>query len=413
VTETSSSAPGLPIDYESQRCRGVRRSPTVVMAGRAGQLRREGRDIASLSVGEPDFPVPDHVREALIEAVRQGLTRYTPSAGTPELREAIVERTLAESRLSFTPGQVIVSAGAKQSLYNACAALLDPGDEAVIPNPYWVSYPDMVKLSGGVPVELRTSAAEGWQPTGEALAAAMSPRTKLVIFGSPSNPTGAVWSEATLLALAEVLRRFPRAVVLTDDIYGRILYGVPAGQRAPTLLQVAPDLAPRTIVVDGCSKAYAMTGLRIGWSLAPEPLTTAMIKVQDASTTNPNSVAQQGAIAALRGPQEPVERMIRAWERRRGLLLAQLAVGGVHAVRPDGAFYAFVDVRPWLGRSLRGAKVESTWRLAELLLEEHGVATVSGAAFGCEGYLRLSFATSDEEIGKATSRILAGLASLS
>ena len=395
--------------YLGLRTKMVRPSPTIAMSARAGQLRREGRDIASLSVGEPDFPVPAHVAEAMVEAVKKGMTKYTASSGTPELREAIVERTLQETGLKYTPAQALVCAGAKQALFNACMALLDEGDQAVIPNPYWVSYPDMVKLADGTPVELPMTAADGWQPHPDRLQAVMNERTKIVMLGSPSNPTGAVWSEATLKGIADVLRRFPHAVALCDDIYGRIHFGK---ARALTLLQVAPDLKDRVVVIDGCSKTYAMTGLRIGWALGPQPLIAAMNKVQDSSTSNPNSVAQHGAVAALRGPQGPVEEMVVAFEKRRDKMLALLAAGGVSAVRPDGAFYCFADVSKWLGKRRAGTPVDTTWRLAELLLEEHGVAAVPGAAFGAEGYLRLSFACSDAEIAKGVQRLHEGLAAL-
>jgi aspartate aminotransferase len=395
--------------YLGRRTKAVRPSPTIAMAARASALRREGRDIASLSVGEPDFPVPAHVAEALHEAIKKGLTKYTASSGTVELREAIAHRTQLETGLSYPASQILVCAGAKQALFNACMALLDEGDQAVIPNPYWVSYPDMVKLADGTPIDLQLSADEGWQPHADRLLAVMNERTKVVMLGSPSNPTGAVWSEDTLRGIAMVLRRFPRAVALCDDIYGRIHFGK---ARALTLLQVAPDLKDRTLVIDGCSKAYAMTGLRIGWALGPHPLIAAMNKVQDSSTSNPNSLAQHAAVAALRGPQEPVEAMIAAFEKRRDKMFALLAAGGVTAVKPDGAFYIFADVSRWLGRKHKGAPIESTWRLGELLLEEYGVATVPGVAFGAEGYLRLSFATSEAEIAKGVERLHQGLSSL-
>jgi aspartate aminotransferase len=237
----------------------------------------------------------------------------------------------------------------------------------------------------------------------------MTERTKVVMLGSPSNPTGAVWSEETLRGIAEVLRRFPRAVALCDDIYARIHFGKP---RATTLLQVAPDLRDRVVIVDGCSKTYAMTGLRIGWALGPQALIAAMNKVQDSSTSNANSMAQHGAVAALRGPQGPVEEMVRAFRQRRDRMLELLAEGGVAAVKPDGAFYVFPDVSRWLGKKHRGVPVPGTWKLAELLLEEYGVAAVPGAAFGAEGYLRLSFATSEAEFTKGVERLHRGLAAL-
>ncbi len=394
----------------SRRVAAVRPSPTLAIAARAGELRRQGKDIASLSVGEPDFPVPAHVAQAIEAALRKGATRYTPSSGLPELKEAIIAFTEREAGQRVTAAQVQATAGAKQALYNACQALLDEGDEAVIPNPYWVSYPDMVKLAGARPVELNMTSASGWQPSGAALARAIGEKTRVVILGSPSNPTGAVWSEAALRELAEVLRRFPRAVILSDDIYSKLVYG---GARATHLLEVAPDLAGRCVIVHGCSKSYAMTGLRLGWAVGPKEIIAAMNKVQDSCTSNPSSLSQHGAIAALNGPQGPVEEMRASFERRRGFMLELLAtLPGVEPGAPDGAFYAFPDVSVALGKRLRGETIDGTVRLCEVLLEEFGVAAVPGAAFGAEGFLRLSFATSDEEIRRGVERLGQGLAAL-
>ncbi len=393
----------------SRRVQSVRPSPTLAIAARAGELRRQGKDIASLSVGEPDFPVPAHVAQAIEAALRKGATRYTPSAGLPELREAICAFTRTEAKLDATPAQVQATAGAKQALYNACQALLDEGDEAVIPNPYWVSYPDMVKLAGAIPVELKMSAANGWQPTGAALASVMTEKTRVVILGSPSNPTGAVWSAAALREVADVLARYPRAIVLSDDIYSKLVYG---GVRAPALLEVAPELQPRTVIIHGCSKSYAMTGLRLGWAVGPKAIIAAMNKVQDSSTSNPSSLSQHAAIAALTGPQEPVEAMRVSFEKRRDFMLDLFSrVPGVRAGKPDGAFYVFADVSSALGRSHQGEKVGGTVRLSEILLETFGVAVVPGSAFGAEGFLRLSFATSEDEIRRGVERLAAGLAS--
>ncbi len=400
----------LPSIHYSRRVQTVRPSPTLAIAARAGELRRQGHDIASLSVGEPDFPVPAHVAAAIEAALRKGHTRYTPSSGTPELREAICRFTLAEAGLAVTPAQVQATAGAKQALFNACQALLDEGDEAVIPNPYWVSYPDIVKLSGAHPVELVMRAQDGWQPTAEALARVMNEKTRVVILASPSNPTGAVWSEGALREVASVLQRFPRAVILSDDIYSKLVYG---GVRATHLLAVAPDLTPRTVIIHGCSKSYAMTGLRLGWAAGPKEIIAAMNKVQDSSTSNPSSLSQHGAIAALTGPQGPVEEMRASFERRRDFMLGLLArIPGVSCGKPDGAFYAFPDVSACLGRAYKGEAIAGTVRLCEVLLEEFGVAAVPGAAFGAEGFLRLSFATSNEEIQRGVERLGAGLAAL-
>jgi aspartate aminotransferase len=389
----------------SRRVSQVKPSPTLAISARAIQLRREGKDVASLSVGEPDFPIFPHVEEAIIAALRKGLTKYTASPGLVELREAISDWMHEETGVRYPVTQVIASTGAKQALYNACQALLDDGDEAVIPNPYWVSYPEMVRLAGGTPVELQLRAEDGWIPDAAALEKVMTPKTRVVMLGSPSNPTGAVWPAHALAALARVLEKFPRAVVLSDDIYSQLVYG---GVRAPNFLKVAPQLVDRTVVINGCSKAYAMTGLRLGWACGPKEIVAAMNKIQDASTSNPSSLSQHAAIAALRGSQEPVEAMRVQFERRRDLMVDLIGkIPGMSAARPDGAYYVFADVQKALGPG-----APTTQRLAELLLEEHGVAVVPGSAFGREGYLRFSFATSDGEIRKALDRVRDGLASL-
>ena len=394
----------------SRRVQAVRPSSTLAIAARAGELRRAGRDIAQLSVGEPDFPLFAHVAQAIDAAVAKGQTRYTASNGTPELRESIGRWMKLETGLEYSPTQLIATAGAKQALYNACQALLDEGDEAVIPNPYWVSYPDMVKLAGASVRELAMTAADGWSPRPDAQAKVMTAKTKVVMLGSPSNPTGAVWSDESLRGLAEVLRRYPRAVVVSDDIYGRLVYG---GVRARNILALAPDLAERTVLVNGCSKAYAMTGLRLGWAAGPLPIIAAMNKVQDSSTSNPSSLSQAAAVAALNGAQEPVESMRQQFERRRDLMHALVtAIPQVRAVLPDGAFYIFADVSAYLGRRCGGEPVTGSVRLAEVLLEQHGVAVVPGAAFGQEGYLRLSFAASDAEIRRGLERLSQGLLAL-
>ena len=394
----------------SRRAQAVRPSSTLAIAARAGELRRAGRDIAQLSVGEPDFPIFPHVAQAIADAIAKGQTRYTASNGTPELRESIARWMKLETGVDYVPTQIIATAGAKQALYNACQALLDEGDEAVIPNPYWVSYPDMVKLAGASVRELSMTAAGGWIPDPAALERVMSPRTKVVMLGSPSNPTGAVWSEAALRGLAKVLLKYPRAVVVSDDIYGRLVYG---GVRARNILSIAPELTARTVLVNGCSKAYAMTGLRLGWAAGPLPIIAAMNKVQDSSTSNPCSLSQAAGVAALNGSQEPLEEMRAQFERRRNLMHTLVtAIPGVQAVRPDGAFYIFADVSAYLAFSSGGEAVATSVRLAEVLLEQHGVAVVPGSAFGQEGYLRLSFATSDAEIHRGVERLSQGLLAL-
>ena len=386
----------------SRRLDAVKPSATMAMTARAIQLRREGRDIVSLSVGEPDFPVFPHVAEAITDALRKGYTKYTPSSGTAELREAISDWMFKEIGVRWPAAQVIATSGAKQALYNACMALLDEGDEAVIPNPYWVSYPEMVRLAAAKPLELMLRQEDGWSPRPDDLERLLTPPTRVFMFSSPSNPTGAVWSAEAMRGVARVLEKFPRVVILSDDIYARLVYG----GKATNILQIAPHLRQRTVLVNGCSKAYAMTGLRLGWACGPAEIISGMSKVQDASTSNPSSLSQYGAAAALRGPQEPVEAMRLQFEKRRHLMVELLRqVRGVEAHAPDGAFYVFADFSGLLSRKYRGEPLATTRRLAELLLEEFGVATVPGSAFGREGYLRLSFAISEADIRKAMERV--------
>jgi aspartate aminotransferase len=374
----------------------------MAMAARAIQLRREGKDIISLSVGEPDFPVFPHVEAAIVEALRKGQTKYTAPNGTMELREAISDWMHKEVGIRWAPPQIVATSGAKQALYNACQALLNEGDEAVIPNPYWVSYPEMVRLAGATPVELMLRPEDGWSPRAGDWERVLTPKTRVLMFSSPSNPTGAVWSEEAIRGLAQALEKFPLVTVLSDDIYDKLVYG---GARCRNLLKVAPHLQDRTVLVNGCSKAYAMTGLRLGWACGPQPVISAMNKVQDASTSNPSSLSQAAAVAALRGPQDLLEAMRVQFEKRRQLMVELLdRVQGVEAHEPDGAYYVFPDISGVLGRKFRGQPVESDVRFAEILLEEFGVAVVPGSAFGRAGFLRLSFATSEAQIRSAVER---------
>ncbi|HEY4771186.1 MAG TPA: pyridoxal phosphate-dependent aminotransferase [Myxococcales bacterium] len=387
----------------SRRLDAVKPSATMAMTARAIQLRREGRDIVSLSVGEPDFPVFPHVAEAITDALGKGYTKYTPSSGTAELREAISDWMFKGTGVRWPASQVIATSGAKQALYNACMALLDEGDEAVIPNPYWVSYPEMVRLAGAKPLDLMLRQEDGWSPRSDDLERLLTPRTRVFMFSSPSNPTGGVWSPEAMRGVVRALEKFPRVVILSDDIYDRLVYG---GLKVTNILQVAPQLKDRTVLVNGCSKAYAMTGLRLGWACGPAEIISGMGKVQDASTSNPSSLSQYAAVAALRGPQEPVESMRLQFEKRRHLMVELLRqVRGVDAHAPDGAFYVFADFSGLLSRKYRGEPVSTTLRLAEILLEEFGVSTVPGSAFGREGYLRLSFAISEADIRKAMERV--------
>jgi aspartate aminotransferase len=387
----------------ARRLDAVKPSATMAMSARAIQLRREGRDIVSLSVGEPDFPVFPHVAQAVSDALAKGYTKYTAPNGIAELREAIADWMFRGVGVRWPISQIVATTGGKQALFNACMALLDEGDEAVIPNPYWVSYPEMVRLAGATPVELMLHQKDGWSPRPEDLERVLTDHTRVFIFSSPSNPTGAVWSADVIRGVARVLARFPRVTIISDDIYDKLVYG---GVKATNLLTIAPELQHRTVLVNGCSKAYAMTGLRLGWACGPAEIISAMNKVQDASTSNPSSLSQYAAVAALRGPQELLESMRVQFERRRNLMVELLArIPGVDAHAPDGAYYVFADFSGILGRKFGGQPVPGTQRLAEILLEEFGVATVPGSAFGREGYLRLSFAISEPDIRKAMERV--------
>ena len=394
----------------ARRLSAVKASATMAMTARAIQLRREGKDIVSLSVGEPDFPVFPNVEAAIAEALKKGQTKYTAPNGSAELREAIADWMHTQVGIRWPIGQIVATSGAKQALYNACQALLDEGDEAVIPNPYWVSYPEMVRLAGAKPVDLMLQPENGWAPREGDWERVLTERTRVLLFSSPSNPTGAVWSAAALKSLARALEKFPRVTVLSDDIYDKLVYG---GVTCPNLLQIAPELLPRTVLINGCSKAYAMTGLRLGWACGPQEIISAMNKVQDASTSNPSSLSQAGAIAALRGPQAPLEAMRVQFEKRRHLMVELLRkIPGVEAHEPDGAYYIFPDISRVLGRKLRGAPVDTDVRFAEVLLEEFGVAVVQGSAFGRPGFLRLSFATSEAQIRTAMERFARCVAAL-
>lgn len=386
----------------ANRLKSVKPSPTLSLNAKAKALAAKGADVLSFAAGEPDFDTPTHIKDAIKGALDAGFTKYTATGGIPELKNAIAAKLEAENKLHFSAEQIVVTVGGKQALYNAFQALLSPGDEVVMFAPCWVSYPDMVRLADGVPKIVETSAADNWTPTPEALKAALSPRTKAVIFNSPSNPTGAVISRVALESLAAVLRGH-NCIVITDDIYERLLY-IPGPFF--NIANVAPDLAPRTLVVNGFSKAFSMTGLRLGYAAGPKELIAGMQMIQDQSTSNATSVIQQGAVAALKGPSKPIDDMVAAFARRRVLMTDGLnAIAGVKCRLPDGAFYCFADMRGLLGKSYKGEAVRGSMQLSEILLNDFLVAAVPGEPFGAEGFLRLSFATSDANIQKGLERI--------
>ncbi len=384
----------------SERVHRIQPSPTLSVSQRAAALRAEGRDVIGLGAGEPDFDTPAHIKEAAIEAIRRGATKYTPVGGTPELKAAIVAKLSRENGLRYAPEQILVSCGGKQSFYNLMQALLRPGDEVIVPAPYWVSYPDMVLLADGVPVVVHAGMDQGFKITPEQLEAAITPLTRAVVINSPSNPTGAAYSREELAALGEVLRRHPQVLVVTDDMYEHIRW-----EEAPfvNILNACPDLYERTVVLNGVSKAYAMTGWRIGYAAGPVELIRAMEKIQSQSTSNPASVSQAAAQAALEGDPACIEVMRRAFKARHDYVVPALnGLRGVRCLPGQGTFYAFPNVEGAL-EALEG--VDDDVSLAEYLLEEAGVALVPGSAFGAPGHLRLSFATGMDRLREAMERL--------
>ncbi|HHO70563.1 MAG TPA: pyridoxal phosphate-dependent aminotransferase [Halothiobacillus sp.] len=383
----------------SDRVRRVRPSPTLAVTAKAAALKAEGRDIISLGAGEPDFDTPVHIREAAIRAIHDGFTRYTAVEGIPSLRAAIVEKMRVDHGLEFDIDQILVSTGGKQSFYNLCQALLNPGDEVIITAPYWVSYPDMVLLAGGEPVIVRASQEQGFKMTPAQLEAAITDRTRLVVLNSPSNPTGVAYTRAEWQALGEVLREHQRVLIATDDMYEKIFW---ADEPFSNIAMACPDLAPRTIVLNGVSKAYAMTGWRIGYAAGPKDLIKAMSMVQSQSTSCACSIAQVAAQAAIEGDQSCIQPMLEAFKARHDYVVAALnEMNGVSCLPSQGAFYGFPDVKA----AIRNVGVADDVEFAALLLEQAGVAVVPGSAFGAPGHIRLSYATGMDVLESAMARM--------
>ena len=397
--------------FLSEALARVNPSPTVAITQRARELRAEGRDVIALSAGEPDFDTPENVKRAAVAAIGRGETKYTAPDGMTELKQAICDKFARENGLSYAPAQISVSSGGKQVLWNALLATLNPGDEVIVPAPYWVSYPDMVRMAGGTPVIVTGEERDGFRLTAGALEAAITPRTKWLIFNSPSNPTGAGYDRATLCALTNVLMRHPQVHVMSDDMYEHLAYD---GFTFCTPAEVEPGLAERTLTVNGVSKAYAMTGWRIGYAGGPEPLIAAMRKVQSQTTTNPCSISQWAAVEALTGPQDVLATRAEAFSRRRDAVVAALNdCAGMTCQTPEGAFYVYPSVAGCLGRtSAGGARIETDEDFATALLEEAGVALVFGAAFGLSPHVRLSYAAADDVLADACDRIRAFCAGL-
>jgi aspartate aminotransferase len=389
----------------------IKPSITLAVTARAARLRAEGVDVIGFGAGEPDFDTPVHIKDAAKRALDAGATKYTEVAGTIALRKAICKETERSHGLVYQPEQVQVSCGAKHSLYNIFHALLDPGDEVVIAAPYWVSYPDIVKLAGGRPVIVETTAENGFILTPAQLKRALTDKTRAFILNSPSNPTGAAYSKEQLQALAAVLEERENVIVVSDDIYRKLVYG---GFVCHEIASLSPALAPRTVIVDGMSKTYSMTGWRIGYALGPKPLIAAMNTLQGQSTSNATSIAQAAAQAALEGPQDCVETMRQKFDERRQRIVEDLrAIPGISCFDPQGAFYAFPDVSAYVGkRTHAGAAIDDDVALCDYLLDVGRVAIVPGSGFGAPGFARLSYATSMENIVRGLERMAEALATL-
>ena len=390
----------------------VKPSPTMAISALAMEKKVAGEDVIGLSAGEPDFDTPENIRAAGIRAIEEGKTRYTAPDGIPELKQAVCAKFKRDNGLEYEPSQVSIASGGKQILYNALMATLNPGDEVVIPAPYWVSYPDMVLLAGGTPVFAEAGLELGFKLSPEALEAAITPKTRWFIFNSPSNPTGAGYTRDELKALTDVLMRHPHVWVMTDDMYEHLAYG---NFRFCTPAQVEPGLYERTLTCNGVSKAYAMTGWRIGYAAGPEVLIGGMRKIQSQSTSNPCSISQWAAVEALNGTQDYIPKHNEMFTRRRDLVVDALnAIPGITCPRPEGAFYVYPSIADLIGKtSAKGVLIDSDEAFVTALLDETGVAVVHGAAFGLSPYFRVSYATSDDALTEACARIADFCAKLS
>jgi len=383
----------------SRRVQRVKPSPTLAVTARAAKLKAEGKDVIGLGAGEPDFDTPAHIQQAGIDAIKNGFTRYTNVDGINELKDAIAAKFERDNAIKYDRSQILVSSGAKQTIYNLCMAVLDHGDEAVIPAPYWVSYPDMVMLADGLPVMPFAGYAQGYKITPRQLAAAITPKTRLVLLNSPCNPTGAAYTRAELRALGDVLLEFPRVIIGTDDMYEKIYW---SSEPFCSLLTAVPELYNRTITINGVSKAYAMTGWRIGYCGGPKEIITAMSTIQGQSTSNASSISQRAAVAALNGDQECVTKMNEAFKQRHDYVVHSLnSLPGISCLPGAGTFYAFADC----SRAIAGLGCRDDNEFAELLLNQGGVAVVPGSGFGAPGHIRLSFACSMQTLEKAMERM--------
>jgi aspartate aminotransferase len=393
----------------SRRTQLIKPSVTLAIAARAGKLRSEGIDVVNFSAGEPDFDTPEPIKQAAVEALRSGMTKYTDVKGIEPLREAITEKYQREYGLAYKKDEVLVSCGAKHSLYNIIQAIIEDGDEVVIPAPFWVSYADMVLLAGGTPKLISTDESSGFRTSPNLLEAALTPRTRAVILNSPCNPTGASYNRDELLGIAAVLQKHD-CLLISDDIYEKIVYD---GFIVHNVVALSPGLRDRTIIINGVSKTYAMTGWRIGYAIGPEEIIAAAGKIQSQSTSNPTSIAQAAALAALRASQEHVGTMVREFEKRRNVIVDRLNnIPGFHCLKPEGAFYVFPNVSGLFGKTAAGKSLSSPCDVAAYLLEEARVAAVPGEDFGSNQHIRFSYAASLEDIEKGCARIGAAVAKL-
>jgi aspartate aminotransferase len=389
----------------------IQPSATLAMTSRVFELKRAGVDVIGLGAGEPDFDTPEFVKEAAIQAIRDGKTKYTNVDGTPELKDAVIAKFKRDNGLDYTPQQITINVGGKHTLFNAIVATVEAGDEVIVPAPYWVSYPDVIQFAGGTPVFIAAGADQGYKITPAQLEAAITPKTKWVILNSPSNPTGAAYSAAELKALGEVIERHPHVWVFADDMYEHILYD---GFEFATIAQVCPSLYERTLTVNGCSKAYAMTGWRIGFAGGPAPLIKAIAKLQSQSTSNPCSIAQAAAVAALTGDQSFLKDRAAAFQTRRDLVVSMLNdIDGMHCPTPEGAFYVYPEFSALIGKTTPKGKVIATDEdMIGYFLDDARVAAVHGAAFGLSPAMRISYATSEALLREACTRIQTACADL-
>lgn len=393
----------------SKRVQTIKPSPTLAVTARAARLKSEGKDIIGLGAGEPDFDTPQHIKDAAIHAINRGFTKYTAVGGTSSLKSAIINKFKKDNNFDYTAKQILVSCGGKQSFFNLALAVLNPGDEVIIPSPYWVSYPDIVLIAEGKPITIETGIEQNFKITAAQLERAITSKTRMFVINSPSNPSGSVYALEELKALGEVLRKHPQILIATDDMYEHILL---TGGKFVNILNACPDLYPRTMVLNGVSKAYAMTGWRIGYCGGPEHIITAMENIQSQSTSNPTSISQVAAETALNGDQLCIEPMLTAFKERNLFITEALnAIPGVRCLLSEGAFYTFADTRQAIEtlHSRKDLKYQNDISFSEYLLEQVGVAVVPGSAFGNEGYIRLSFATSMENLKKALERIAKSL----